>query len=231
MRVGIWQSNYIPWKGYFDFINSVDIFCVYDEVQYTKNDWRNRNQLLNNTGLFWLTIPINSKFTKHKISEATIDNPKILTKHFKSIQQCYAKAPYKNQILDLLYPIYSTKYSHLSPLNYTLLESICKYMGITTKIVNSKNYELKSTRLDRLIHLNSQLGTSTYLSGLNAKNYIQKEEEKLFNKKGMKVEWKTYGPYLEYPRNFPIFSNQVSIIDLLMHVPQNQLLKYITPYE
>lgn len=231
MKVGIWQSNYIPWKGYFDFINSVDIFCFYDEVQYTKNNWRNRNQLLNSNGLFWLTIPVNSKFIHKKISEVTIDNPEILNKHFKSIQQCYAKAPYKTQILDLLSPIYSKKWTHLSLLNHALIVAICKYMGITTKIVDSKDYELKSTRLDRLIHLNTQLGTTIYLSGLNAKNYIKDEEEKLFSKNGMKVEWKTYGPYLEYPRIFSTFSNQASIIDLLMHVPQDQLLKYICPHE
>ena len=133
MKVGVWQSNYIPWKGYFDYINDVDIFCFYDEVQYTKNDWRNRNQLLNNEDLFWLTIPINSEFTHKKISEVTIDNPKILNKHFKSIQQCYAKAPYKNQVLDLLSPIYQKKWTHLSTLNHTLIRTICKYIGITTK--------------------------------------------------------------------------------------------------
>ena len=140
------------------------LFCFYDEVQYTKNDWRNRNQLLN-INKFWLTIPINSKFTQGKISEVTIDDPRTLNKHFKSIQQCYAKSPYKTQILDLLSPIYSTKWTHLSSLNHTLIKTICEYVGITTKIVNSKDYELKSTRLERLIHLNTQLGSTTYLSG------------------------------------------------------------------
>ena len=190
MKVGVWQSNYIPWKGYFDYINSVDVFCLYDEVQYTKNDWRN--------------------------------------KHLKSIQQCYAKAPQKEEVLDLLSPIYSKEWTHLSPLNHTLIKAICKYIGITTKIVNSKNYELKPTRLDRLIHLNTQLGATTYLSGLNAKNYIDGNES-LFNKKNIQLEWKTYGSYLKYQRITPLYSDKVSIIDLLMHIPKNQLLNYITP--
>jgi hypothetical protein len=227
MKVGVWQSNYIPWKGYFDYINSVDVFCLYDEVQYTKNDWRNRNQLLNSNGLFWVTIPIDSKFTQHKISEVTINNSKVLNKHLKSIQQCYAKAPQKEEVLDLLSPIYSKEWTHLSPLNHTLIKAICKYIGITTKIVNSKNYELKPTRLDRLIHLNTQLGATTYLSGLNAKNYIDGNEP-LFNKKNIQLEWKTYGSYLKYQRITPLYSDKVSIIDLLMHIPKNQLLNYIT---
>jgi hypothetical protein len=150
MKVGVWQSNYIPWKGYFDYINDVDIFCFYDEVQYTKNDWRNRNRLLNDNGLFWLTIP-----------------------------------------------------------------------------VGTKDYKLKDTRLDRLIWLNIQLKASSYLSGLNAKNYISEYEELLFSDKGIKVKWKHYGPYLEYNRIGKLFNDQVSIIDLLMNVPQNELLKHI----
>lgn len=227
MKVGVWQSNYIPWKGYFDYINSVDIFCFYDEVQYTKNDWRNRNQLLG-TDKFWLTIPVNSKFTQEKISNVTIDNPDVLLKHFKSIQQCYAKAPYKDQILDLLFPIYSTKWTYLSPLNHILIKTICEYIGITTKIVDSKDYELKPTRLERLIHLNTQLGATTYLSGLNAKNYIEGNEH-LFEEKNIKLAWKQYGPYIEYPRITNVYDDYISIIDLLMHVPQSNLLNHITP--
>lgn len=225
MKVGIWQSNYIPWKGYFDYINSVDVFCFYDEVQYTKNDWRNRNQLLNKDK-FWLTIPVNSKFTQEKISSVTIDHPNILNKHFKSIQQCYARAPYKNQILDLLSPIYLEKWTSLSSLNHVLIKTICEYMGITTKIVNSKDYELKPTRLDRLIHLNTQLKATTYLSGLNAKNYIEGNEY-LFKENNIELVWKTYGPYLKYKRITSSYSDQVSIIDLLMHVPQSHILNYI----
>ena len=228
MKVGVWQSNYIPWKGYFDYINDVDVFCFYDEVQYTKNDWRNRNQLLNNKDLFWLTIPINKKFTKQKISEVTIDNPTILAKHFKSIEQCYAKSPYKDQILNLITPYYlDTPTNSLSNLNQNLIKSISQYVGIDTKFVNSKDYKLKNTRLDRLIDLNTQLNSTIYLSGLNAKNYISEYEESLFSNKGIKVKWKEYGPYLKYKRNNKLFNDHVSILDLLMNVPQDELLSHI----
>ncbi len=227
MKVGVWQSNYIPWKGYFDYINDVDIFCFYDEVQYTKNDWRNRNRLLDNNGLFWVTIPIKSSFVNYKISEVKIENSKILDKHFKSIQQCYSKSPYKSQVLDLLSPIYSQKWDYLSKLNQILIKTISEYIGITTKFVNSQDYILPPTRLERLINLNVQLKATTYLSGLNAKNYIRGNEH-LFEKNQIKLEWKNYGPYLEYPRPTLLYDDQVSIIDLLMNIPQNKLLNYIT---
>ena len=123
MKVGVWQSNYIPWKGYFDYINEVDVFCFYDEVQYTKNDWRNRNRIFGNDGLFWITIPVDKKYTKLKISDVSIDNKNILNTHFKSMEQSYAKAPYKNQILDLLSPYYLDY--HLSI--YRNYYKICKF--------------------------------------------------------------------------------------------------------
>jgi len=228
MKVGVWQSNYIPWKGYFDYINDVDVFCFYDEVQYTKNDWRNRNRLLNDNGLFWLTIPVGTKYTKGKISDVEIENKSILSKHFKTIEQCYSKAPFKNEILNLLSPYYlDNPPNTLSELNQSLLKTISHYIGIKTKFVNSKDYKLKDTRLDRLIWLNIQLKASSYLSGLNAKNYISEYEELLFSDKGIKVKWKHYGPYLEYNRIGKLFNDQVSIIDLLMNVPQNELLKHI----
>ena len=229
MKVGVWQSNYIPWKGYFDYINRVDIFCFYDEVQYTKNDWRNRNQIYGNDSLFWLTIPVENKYTKQKISEVPIQNNKILHTHFKSIQQSYSKSPYKNQILELIYDSYHPDSSiTLSELNHSLLKLISNYIGITTKFVDSKNYELKNTRMDRLIHLLTQLESTTYLSGLNAKNYIVGNENEFFNK-NINLEWIKYGPYLQYQRNGNKFNDYTSIIDLLMNVPQNKLLKYITP--
>jgi hypothetical protein len=158
MIVGVWQTNYIPWKGYFDYINDVDVFCFYDEVQYTKNDWRNRNQLLNDTGLFWLTIPISSRFTKYKISEVLIERTDILAKHFETIRQCYSRAPFSKEILQLLAPIYlDTNWTHLSDLNKQLLKTISRYVGITTMFVDSREYELKDTKIERLLHLNKQL--------------------------------------------------------------------------
>ena len=101
-------------------------------------------------------------------------------------------------------------------------------MGVKTKFVNSKDYKLKDTRMDRLIYLLTQLEASTYLSGLNAKNYIVGNENEFYNK-NINLEWIEYGPYLQYKRNGNEFNDYVSIIDLLMNVPQNELLKYITP--
>lgn len=227
MKVGVWQSNYLPWKGYFDYINDVDIFCWYDEVEYTKNNWRNRNRIFGNNGLFWITIPVDRKYNSRKISEVPINNKKVLNNHFKSIQQNYGKAPYKNSILNLLHPfLVENPPDTLSELNQSLVECICKYIGISTKFINSKNYILKDTRLERLTYLLEQLKATKYLSGLNAKNYITGSENE-FDKIGCELEWKNYGPYLKYKRSGNYYDDYVSIIDVLMYIPQNKVLSYI----
>lgn len=78
-KVAIVQSNYIPWRGYFDLIAFVDEFIIYDDMQYTKRDWRNRNRIKTSQGLQWITVPVQVKGRFHqKIRETLIDGPSIL---------------------------------------------------------------------------------------------------------------------------------------------------------
>src|SRR5690348_6558449 len=90
--IAIVQSNYIPWKGYFDIIASVDEFVLYDCVQYTKNDWRNRNQIKSANGKVWLTIPVRHVSTNQLIEEIEVADNRCFQKHWKTIRQSYAKA-------------------------------------------------------------------------------------------------------------------------------------------
>jgi hypothetical protein len=228
MKVVILQSNYIPWKGYFELINNADVFCFYDEVQYTKNDWRNRNKIMNANGSFWLTIPIDQKSTKLKISEVEFINSVWQEKHFKTIEQCYAKAPYKNEILDLLYPLYiQNKWRFLSQFNQTLIKTIFNYINGKTIIVNSFDYNLKEGKITRLIDLITQLNGSTYISGPAAKDYLTGSEN-LFEQNKIKLEYKKYGPYIPYKNIHQRFEHNISILDLLMNVPQHELINHIT---
>src|SRR4051812_22240537 len=93
-KVAILQSNYIPWKGYFDLINMVDEFIIYDDVQYTKNDWRNRNKIKTPNGLLWLTIPTRQLSLSQKIIDTQIADNHWNKKHLSTIKQFYSKAPF-----------------------------------------------------------------------------------------------------------------------------------------
>jgi len=210
------QSNYIPWKGYFDIIGMVDEFIIYDEVQYTKNDWRNRNKIKTPSGLQWITIPVYQKSLHQKISETQVSNYKWGIKNWNSVKANYARASYFKFYSPMLEEFYSTvKNPFLSQINVSLIRMICDQLNINTKITNSADYDLKGDPTEKLIGLCKQSESSYYLSGPAAKNYLREE---LFKEEGIEVEWIDYDSYQEYPQLFPPFEHAVSIIDLLFNV-------------
>lgn len=143
-KIAILQSNYIPWKGYFDLIAAVDEFILYDDMQYTRRDWRNRNQIKTPQGVQWLTVPVLVKGKYHqKIRETRIDGNEWAAMHWKALVQNYRRAPHFEEIAKWLEPLYTSgNYSHISELNRRFIESICEYLGIGTSITNSWNYNL-----------------------------------------------------------------------------------------
>lgn len=225
MKAVVLQSNYIPWKGYFELINDSDIFCFYDEVQYTKNDWRNRNKVVGQNGDFWLTIPVSKESVKQKISDVRLVDHSWQEQHLKSIEHSYHRAPFKKEVLSLLRPIYLEKpWTHISELNQHMIKEISRFIGIKTEFKDSKNFKLSEGRLNRLVDLVVQLEGTVYISGPAAKNYLAGNEN-LFSDKKIELRYKEYGPYLKYVNHHNDF---VSIIDVMMNVHKEEVLSYIT---
>jgi hypothetical protein len=215
-RVAIVQSNYIPWKGYFDLVAFVDEFIVYDDMQYTKRDWRNRNQIKTPKGVQWLTIPVKVKGKYYQsIRETEIDGVEWSLKHWQTLNQNYCRAPYFNEIASILRPIYlEKKYTHISVLNRELIERICEYLDIKTKISNSWDYNLTGDRTERLVNLCLQANGSEYVSGPSAKGYMN---EHLFADRKIKLTWFDYNNYPDYPQLWGEFTHGVTILDLLFN--------------
>jgi len=214
-RVAILQSNYIPWKGYFDIIASVDEFIIYDDVQFTKNDWRNRNKIKTQKGLQWLTVPVGQDINR-LIKEVKINNSRWQTKHWASILHAYKRASYFDKIASALEPLYfNYEYSNLSHLNRTFIEFVCNQLGIKTKISNSWDYELVTGQTERLISICEQAGACEYISGPSARTYIN---QALFVKANIKLTWFEYSDYLKYSQLWGDFEHFVSVIDLLFNV-------------
>lgn len=225
--VAILQSNYIPWKGYFDLIAKVDEFILYDEMQYTKNDWRNRNKIKTGNGLLWLTIPAVNTGLHQKINETRIADKLWATKHLKTLKANYAKAPHFKKYEGWLTDLYERagKEELLSNINYLFLAEICKLLNIDTKISWSSDYTLIEGKTERLVDLVQQAGGTTYLSGPAAKDYIIPE---LFEQAGIELTWMSYAGYEEYRQLFPPFEHGVSILDLILNEGENacNFLKY-----
>ena len=213
--VAIVQSNYIPWVGYFDLINAVDEFILFDEVQFTRRDWRNRNRIKTAAGVKWLTIPVESKGRfRQKISETRISDPDWARDHWTTIARTYARADGFHEFGGALESLYrGCDEPMLSRVNERFLQSICALLGITTPIVQSSVYEIVDGRSERLVSLCRQAGATRYLSGPGARDYL---DESLFAAAGIAVEWMAYPDYGEYRQPYPPFAPALSIVDLLL---------------
>jgi hypothetical protein len=214
-KVAILQSNYIPWKGYFDMIDSVDEFILYDDMQYTRRDWRNRNQIKTPQGVQWLTVPVHVKGKYHQtIRETEIQGTDWASDHLKAFQQNYKRTPYFEEVLSLIESVYKNPPSHLSVLNRTLIEIINGYLGIKTKISNSWDYNLADGKTERLVDLVLQAGGTEYISGPAAKDYII---ESIFVDNKVKLTWFDYKGYPEYPQIWGGFVHGVTVLDMLFN--------------
>lgn len=214
-RVAILQSNYIPWKGYFDMIAAVDEFIIYDDMQFTKNDWRNRNQIKTAQGPQWITVPVklSGKFGQ-LIKNTEINGDVWQAKHLKSIFFNYKKSKYFKELYEKLEELYSVDYQYISELNRTFISFICDYLEISTKISNSWDYSLSDGKTERLVDLCKQAGATEYISGPAAKDYI---EQNYFSDAGIKLTWFDYTGYPEYPQLWGEFVHGVTILDLLFN--------------
>jgi len=184
MKIAILQSNYLPWTGVFELINSVDKFVFYDNVQFTKQDWRTRNRIKPNQ---WLSVPIHRESLDTNIIDIKICN-KInwKKKHYKSITQKYGKEKYFNQYKHLL-DFYLQDWEYLYELNRYTMKKISKTLNINTKFYYSEDFNLKGNSSERLVQLINELNGTHYVSGPSATNYI---DESLFS--NIKLEYIDY---------------------------------------
>ena len=215
-RVAIVQSNYIPWKGYFDLINSVDEFILFDDMQYTKRDWRNRNLIKTPHGPMWLTIPVEVKGKySQKIKDTVISDHNWAKSHWGSIVHNYSRARHFALYRERFEYLYlNSQEKLLSRVNHIFLTAICEILGIKTKISQSMDYNFGSGKTERLVDLSKQAGAIEYVSGPRAKQYL---EEELFSKAGIALRYIDYSSYPEYRQLSPPFDHQVSIIDLIFN--------------
>jgi hypothetical protein len=215
MKIGLIQSNYVPWRGYFDFIDDVHLFVFYDDSQYTKGDWRNRNRIKTGTGLRWLTTPVRRLSLGHSIDETPIDySQKWQRRQLNLLRQWYQDSPFFEPICEELTVLLMTPQPSISALNVSLCRWIMDKLKIRTPIRMSTEFQLEGTKTARLVDLVKQGGGTVYLSGPSARAYL---DEELFHEHGLGLEYKSYD-YAPYPQLWGEFRGGVSILDLLLNL-------------
>lgn len=217
VRVAVLQSNYLPWKGYFEIIDSVDVFVFYDTVQYTKNDWRNRNVVATSSGKQWLTLPVRVESLQQQINETQVSHPKWAKKHWRTLQSTYGRAPFFDYAAPQLRSTYCDLASttQLSTINQRLVREISAVLDLQTAFRRAEDFALRGDRNERLVQICREVGATVYVSGNAAKNYLDVEA---FASVGVGVDWFDYGPYAPYSQLGPVFHHDVSVVDLLFNL-------------
>jgi len=230
MNCVILQPSYIPWRGFFHQVYKADLFVFYDDVQYDKRGWRNRNQIKTSRGIQWLTIPVFNKGaqTQHiPINQIQIcwDRP-WNHEHWTSIKLAYSKAPFFKYYEEKFSEFYAQKPDMLSDFTINLCIYLARELGIhnTQFCRSSELIGIEGTKTDRLISILKSVNATNYISGPSAKDYIETEK---FVASGLSIEYMSYD-YPIYPQLYPPFETQVSIIDLLF-MTGPEALKYIIP--
>ena len=212
MKVGIIQSNFLPWRGYFDFIREVDLFVLEDDLQYTKNDWRNRNKIKSPRGSEWITVPVSYKHTAQLIYDTSIDyGQPWARKMLNRIRESYRRAPYFDPYFSELGEILLRPVASISELNVALIRWVCRHLEINTPLHFSQDYGPQGAKAERVIDILHKVGATVYLSGPAARNYIISER---FEQAGIQLEYKQYHDS-EYEQLHPPYDPAVSILDLL----------------
>jgi WbqC-like protein family len=229
MNCVILQPSYIPWRGYFHQIQKADLFIFYDDVQYEKRGWRNRNRIKTPAGLLWLTIPVfahGAQVVHTPIYQVSIcwDEP-WNQKHWKSIQHSYARAPYFRKYASMLEEKFMAHPEFLADFTIPLTIDLARELGIShTRFMRSSEIpDIRGAKTDRLIAILGHVGATNYISGPSARNYIEAEK---FLQAGITLEFMEYN-YPEYNQLYPPFEPQVTILDLIF-MTGPKALDYIT---
>ncbi|MGD2131670.1 MAG: WbqC family protein [Maricaulaceae bacterium] len=211
------QSCYIPWKGFFDIVGSVDVFVIYDDVQYAKRHWHNRNKIKTADGLKWLTIPVETKGKYLQNIDETRISDTWADKHMLSIRHAYRKAPHFDEIAAWFEPLYeeAAKCEMLSDVNALFMRAISEQLGFETEFVWSSDLSADGQKTDRLLNICQEIGADCYLSGPAAQVYFEGDK---FDAAGVAYRWMDYSGYAEYPQLHGAFEHGVSAVDLLMNV-------------
>lgn len=216
MRIAIVQSNYIPWKGYFDLMRSVDEFVLFDDVQYTRRDWRNRNRIKTARGPAWLTIPVNARGQYlSPIKDITVSDRSWGARHWRTLAANYTKARFFREYAERFEHLFlESRETHLSAINRRWLEALCEILGVRTRLSWSMDYDSVEGRTERLVSICQQAGADCYVSGPAARAYL---DAGCFRSAGIELEYFDYSGYPEYDQLFPPFDHFVSVIDLIFN--------------
>ncbi|MBE9464944.1 WbqC family protein [Dyadobacter subterraneus] len=230
MTIAIMQPYIFPYIGYFQLINAVDKFVIYDDVNFINKGWINRNNILVSGQAHLFTIPLKDASQNKLINEVELAiNDPWKKKFLKTVQQSYLKAPNYQKVFHLIEEIVNSGVETISEFTWLALQKVCAYMEITTEIVPSssiyKNTDLKAQ--ERILDICKQENASHYINPIGG---MELYEKNIFEKENIKLNFikSTAGAYPQFKNAFVPW---LSIIDILMFNDAESIGKLLKEFE
>ena len=229
-RLSIMQPYIFPYIGYFHLIESTEKIVFYDDVNYIKRGWINRNRILINNSDFLFTIPVEKASQNKLINEINpLIDSNFIDKFFAQIETAYKKAPYYYDVVEILKTVFSKHYENIADLAINSIRSVYKYLDKDIQWTKSSisSPETKGMdKADRLIEITKNLGYQKYINAIGGQELYQKE---YFNNKGVKLNF-VKSQKIEYKQFNNDFVPWLSIIDILMFNDKNAVREQITAH-
>jgi hypothetical protein len=228
MRIAVMQPYLFPYIGYFQLINSVDKFVFYDDVNFIKNGWINRNKILINDNANYLTMPLIAASSNKLINEIKIVNKR--RKLIKSISQAYKKAPFYNEIMPLIECCLLFDTDYISQIAQNSVETVANYIGLNVVFeTSSKSYSntrhlKKAERLIAICNINN---ASQYINAIGGMDLYSKEQ---FAKENIQLNFLKSLTY-KYAQFKKPFVKNLSIIDILMFNSVGETKEFLDQYK
>jgi hypothetical protein len=215
--VAIIQSCYIPWKGFFDLLGQCDEYVIFDQMQFVKRHWHNRNRIPTANGPLWLSIPVQTKAKfEQPIEEVEVAEP-WAERHWRTLELTYRRAASFAAVEALVRGWYenAAKRRLLTEVNEIFLRGILDYLDLRTHVTRDRAYAPRGQKSDRLLDICIKAEAGRYLSGPSARAYL---EEAKFEAAGIEVAWMDYQGYPAYRQLQMGFEHEVSILDMLFNL-------------
>lgn len=213
MKVAIHQPQYLPWLGYFDKLESADVFIFLDTVQFKKHEWQNRNRIRTKEGWQWLTVPIIDRFPERIDCVEINARTDWQRKHCQALRLHYGRAPFWHLLGPELVALLESPWTRLGELNVATTDLLCRHLGIKTSCLLASSFSAREDPTGRLIDLCRAVSATTYLAGQSGPSYM---DVNCFAEAGIEVQVQAY-IHPQYPQRHQSFVSHLAVIDLLFN--------------
>ena len=229
MKIGIMQPYFVPYIGYWQLLNAVDQYVIYDDVNFIKGGWINRNRILINEGPKYFNIPMLGASPNKLINEVKVNNDeKIISKNLRILNAAYSKAPFFDEVYPLMEKMLWCKEDNIASYIAVSTSIICDYLDIKTELLISSDMvkDNNLTGQDKVLEICQILKATDYYNAIGGRELYSFDE---FDKKGIKLHF-LQRKEIRYKQFGNDFYPDLSIVDVMMFNSKQTVKEMLNEY-